>query len=396
MWYIGHGWLSIPAEVSNVDGERGALDNAGIIIRPAAMPADPIDAGAIKGRGARLRPDVRYLEVGREAFDDGWQREDEALPKLQTTVTIEHAKTIISHNQSPDVPFEQSINPYRGCEHGCSYCYARPAHAYMDLSPGLDFETRLFAKPQAAELLRQELAARNYACKPIALGTNTDAYQPIERDLRITRAILEVLAETRHPVTIVSKAALVERDLDLLAPMAADRLVQVFISVTTLDRELARRMEPRAAAPQRRLETLRRLAAAGVPAGVMFAPVIPGLNDDALEAVLAAAGETGCRHAGYVMLRLPREVNPLFQDWLAVHYPLKAKRVMNRIRDLRDGRENDPAFGSRMTGTGIYARLIAARFARACKEQGLNRSRDDLETGLFRPPRGVGGQLELF
>ncbi len=357
----------------------------------AVTPKPP----ARKGRGAGLQPDPRYLDLVREAFADGWEDGDDPAPKLATTVTIEHAKTIITRNRSPDIPFEQSLNPYRGCEHGCSYCYARPAHAYLDLSPGLDFESRLFAKTDAPALLRAELAAPGYRCRPIALGGNTDAYQPIERRYRITRGVLEVLAETRHPVTIVTKSALVERDLDLLAALAARGLVQVFLSVTTLDRELARRMEPRAAAPQRRLTTVARLVEAGVPAGVMFAPVIPGLNDEALESVLEAAAGAGARHAGYVLLRLPREVNSIFQDWLNAHYPLKAGRVMSLLRDLRDGRDSDSTFGTRLTGTGVFASLIRARFDRACQRLALNRSRHDLDTTQFEPPRR-DGQLALF
>lgn len=358
-----------------------------------ARPAS--SSPARKGRGAGLAPDPRYLELAREAFDDGWGGGDEEAPRLATTVTVEHARTIVNRNRSPDIPFELSINPYRGCEHGCSYCYARPAHAFVDLSPGLDFESRLFAKPNAPALLRAELAAPGYRVSPIALGGNTDAYQPVERKLRITRGIVEVLSETRHPFTIVTKSALVERDLDLLALAATRGLVQVFLSITTLDRELARRMEPRAAAPQRRLQTLARLAAAGVPAGVMFAPAIPGLNDEDLEAVLEAASQAGACHAGYVLLRLPREVNPIFQDWLDRHYPLRARRVMGLVRAMRGGAESDSRFGSRLTGTGVFAQLIRARFARACARHGLDRSRHDLDTSQFIPPT-KDGQLTLF
>ncbi|MEQ8662331.1 MAG: PA0069 family radical SAM protein [Gammaproteobacteria bacterium] len=349
-----------------------------------------------KGRGATLRPDPRYLDTTREDFDDGWNTRDADAPPLRTTVTPERIASLLNRNDSPDIPFKQSINPYRGCEHGCVYCYARPAHAYVDLSPGLDFESRLFSKPDAANVLRRELARASYRCEPVALGANTDAYQPVERRLRITRAILEVLAECDHPLTIVTKSALVERDLDLLAPMAAKGLVQVFVSVTTLDRTLARLMEPRAAAPQRRLETLRRLAAVGVPAGVMFAPVVPALNDHELERVLEHAAQVGACHAGYVMLRLPREVNPLFKDWLATHYPLRYERVMGRIRELRGGAESDARFGSRLTGEGVWAGLLRQRFERACRAGGLNRSRHRLVTDLFRPPRTDTRQLELF
>lgn len=351
---------------------------------------------AIRGRGSTFRPDPRYGADTREAFDDGWGTADEVPPPLKTTVTEERVKSVINRNTSPDLPFNLSINPYRGCEHGCVYCYARPAHAYVDLSPGLDFESRLFSKPGAADVLRAELAKPGYVPEPISLGANTDAYQPVERRLRITRALIEVLAECRHPLTIVTKSALVERDIDLLAPMAADGLVQVFVSVTTLDRELARRMEPRAAAPERRIEAQRRLAEAGIPTGVMFAPVVPALNDHELEAVLERAAEAGCAHAGYVVLRLPREVNPLFKDWLASHYPLRYERVMGRIRELRDGRESDSRFGRRLKGQGVFAELIAQRFDRATRRLGLNRSRHALPTDLFRPPRTDTAQLELF
>ena len=349
-----------------------------------------------KGRGATFSPAPRYVELEREGFDDGWGSADEAPAALHTTVTEERVKSLINRNQSPDLPFNQSINPYRGCEHGCSYCYARPAHAYMDLSPGLDFESRLFSKPDAAAVLKRELAKPGYRCESIALGANTDAYQPIERRLRITRAIIEVLAECHHPFSIVTKSALVERDIDLLAPLAARNLVQVFISITTLDRELARRMEPRAAAPQRRLETQRRLAAAGIPTGVMFAPVIPALNDHELERVLEHAAQAGCRYAGYVMLRLPREVKPVFKDWLASHYPLKYEHVMHRIQDVRGGQESDSRFVQRMKGEGVFAELVAQRFARACRSLDLNRSRHQLDTQQFRAPQPDSPQLDLF
>ena len=334
---------------------------------------------------------------------------DDELPPLQTTVSIQQARTIISRNESPDIPFTQSINPYQGCEHGCVYCYARPSHAYLDLSPGLDFETKLFAKPNAAALLRAELAKPGYVCDPIALGTNTDPYQPIEREWKVTRSILEVLAETGHPFSIVTKSALVERDLDLIAPMAARNLARVYVSVTTLDRELARTLEPRAAAPQRRLATIRALAQAGVPVGVMVAPIIPQLNDRDLEAILEAAAAAGARHAGWVLLRLPREVAPLFRDWLDAHHPLRAEHVMSLVRQMRGGRDNDPRFGARMRGSGPYADLIEQRFALACRRFGLARDREPLDRTQFRPPavsasgprrpRGPGhrgGQLDLF
>lgn len=351
--------------------------------------------GVLKGRGAGLSPDARYLEERREPVDDGWEPEEPSAPPLRTTVTEERARSIIATNDSPDIGFEQSINPYRGCEHGCVYCYARPTHAWLDLSPGLDFESRLFAKTNAAERLREALARPGYRPRVIALGANTDPYQPIERQLRITRSVLEVLARHAHPVSIVTKSALVERDLDLLAPMAAAGLAQVHVSITTLQRPLARSLEPRATAPQRRVQTLARLAAAGVPAGVMFAPVIPGLNEHELEAVLAAAAEAGARHAGYVMLRLPREVAPLFRQWLQDHAPLRAEKVMNRIRDIRGGRDNDARFGTRQRGEGVYAALVRQRFRRACARHGLDEAPRTLDSSRFTPP-AVDGQLSLW
>ena len=358
------------------------------------MKKDTIN-NVIRGRGTTESPDTRFLDTTRNAVDDGWDGMD--LPEaVQTTVTQEHPKTIISHNQSPDIPFEASINPYRGCEHGCIYCYARPSHAYMDLSPGIDFETRLFAKPEAAKLLRAELSKRNYKCTPIALGSNTDPYQPIERDWQITRSLLEVLNEFNHPLTIVTKSCLVERDLDILTELARKRLIQVFVSVTTLDGDLARKMEPRATAPWRRLETISKLKQAGVPVGVMFAPVIPVLNDPEMETVLTRAAEAGAISAGYVMLRLPHEVKQLFRTWLQTHYPLKASHVMNRVRDIRGGRDNDPEFASRMRGTGIYAAIIEQRFRAICERLGLNRTEVLLETSLFRRTAKQKNQIELF
>jgi DNA repair photolyase len=349
-----------------------------------------------KGRGASFNPHPRYLAERREAFDDGWTEADGKPLPLSTTVTVEQARTIITRNDSPDVPFTASINPYRGCEHGCIYCYARPTHAYLDLSPGLDFESKLFAKTNAPERLRQELRKPGYRCEFIALGANTDPYQPIEREYRITRAIIEVLAECHHPLAIVTKSSLIERDLDLLAPMAEKNLIEVFISITTLDHALARRMEPRTTAPKRRLETLRHLSHAGIPTGVMFAPVIPVLNDSEMERVLEAAAGSGARFAGYVIVRLPHEIKDLFKQWLEDHQPLKAQHVMNRIRDLRGGKENDPQFGSRMSGTGIYAQLIHQRFELACRRLSLNRSKHTLDTTQFRPPAMHADQITLF
>lgn len=349
----------------------------------------------VKGRGTSNAVDARYLEYQRGSFDDGWDDPVES-PPIRTTVTVERSRTIINRNNSPDIPFEASINPYRGCEHGCVYCYARPAHAYMDLSPGIDFESKLFAKPDAPELLRRELAKPGYHCTPIALGSNTDPYQPIERDWRITRQIIEVLAECDHPLTIVTKSWGVERDIDLLAPMAEKNLVQVFVSVTTLDHSLVRKLEPRATAPEKRLATLKHLHDAGIPTGVMFAPVIPVLNDTEMETILDKAATTGVQNAGYVMLRLPHEIKHLFREWLENHYPLKAEHVMNLVRDIRGGRENDPRFKSRMRGEGVYADIINKRFNKTCKRLGLNREYVSLDTTLFKPPLKQTAQLQLF
>jgi DNA repair photolyase len=353
---------------------------------------------AHKARGALSYAPGRFETDAREPVDDGWTPDDEPAAALETTVTEERARSIVSRNDSPDIPFEQSINAYRGCEHGCVYCFARPTHAYLELSPGLDFESRIFAKTNAAERLRAELAKPAYVAKPIAFGTNTDCYQPAERQYRIMRQILEVLAECEHPLSIVTKSALVERDLDLLAPMAAKGLVKVYVSINTLDRSLARRLEPRAASPQRRLDTLRALARAGVPRGVMVAPVIPALTDKSIEEVLEAAAAAGAGAAGYIVLRLPHEVKPIFKEWLAAHYPLRAEHVMSVVRQIRGGRDNDPSFGTRMSGTGNYAELIGQRFELACKRFGLNKERrgeQPLDCTRFRRP-SAGGQMSLF
>ncbi|MHB1140341.1 MAG: PA0069 family radical SAM protein [Sulfuricaulis sp.] len=346
-----------------------------------------------KGRGAVSNPESRFEKLNRDPCDDGWATEEE-IPPLKTTVRLEQCRTIIAHNDSPDIPFDQSINPYRGCEHGCVYCYARPSHAYAGLSPGLDFETKLFAKTNAAERLRAELAKPGYVCRPLALGSNTDPYQPIERRYRLMRQILEVLAECEHPLTIVTKSALIERDLDLLAPLARKRLVHAFISITTLNRSLARRLEPRAAAPARRLEAVQRLAAAGVPVGVMVAPVIPALNDHDIENILEQARAAGAGGAGYVLLRLPHEVKGLFREWLARHEPLRAEHVMSLVQGTRGGRDNDPNFGTRMRGTGAVADLIENRFAVACRRLGFN-DEHELDCTRFRAP-ATGPQLALF
>ncbi len=356
----------------------------------------PLPAAPRKGRGAIGNPTGRFEAERRYAIDDGWGSGDEEAPPLATTVTLDASRTVITRNASPDISFDRSINPYRGCEHGCIYCYARPSHAYLGLSPGLDFEARLFAKPDAARILERELGDPKYRCRVIALGTNTDPYQPIERRFRITRQILEVLAACSHPVGIVTKSALVLRDIDILAPMAERRLAKVFVSVTTLDRRLARRMEPRAAAPERRLETIRGLSQAGIPVGVMAAPMIPALNDAELERILEAAAQAGARSAGYVLLRLPHEIKDLFQEWLEAHEPLKAEHVMSLVRETRGGRLYDSTYGIRMRGTGPYAELLAKRFRRACKRLGLNLSEGSLDTTRFRPPVRQGTQLSLF
>ena len=341
----------------------------------------------------------RFETVAREAFDDGWTPEEADTRELKTSVAIERARSIVSHNDSPDVGFSQSINPYRGCEHGCVYCYARPSHAYLELSPGLDFETKLFAKTNAAELLRAELARPGYKPSPIALGANTDCYQPIERKYRITRQILEVLAGCEHPVTMVTKSALVERDLDILGPMGRKNLVKVLVSIGTLDRELARRLEPRAASPQRRLDVVRKLNESGVPCGVMIAALIPALNDKTMENVVEAAAAAGAKEAAYVILRLPYELKEVFKEWLAEHYPQRAQHVMSIVRQMRGGRDNDPCFGTRMSGTGNYAELIEKRFELACRRFGLNRREaPDLDCSRFSPPAPspAGGQLQLL
>jgi DNA repair photolyase len=349
-----------------------------------------------KGRGATFNPKVRFEATAAEPFDDGWGSLDEVLlERPRTEVLPDASRSVIARNQSPDIPFEQSINPYRGCEHGCIYCYARPSHAYLGLSPGLDFETRIFAKHDAASLLEQELARPGYRCRTIALGANTDPYQPLERRLKITRGILEVLARCRHPVGIVTKSAAVVRDLDLLGAMAADGLARVGISVTTLDPALARTLEPRAAAPRRRLEAIAAVAGAGVPVTVMVAPVIPGLTDHEIETVMERAAEAGANHASFTLLRLPYEIKELFTEWLRAHAPLKAERVLSLIRQCRGGRLNDAAFGRRMRGEGAYAELIERRVVLARRRLGLDRARPELRTDLFVPP-GSERQLRLL
>jgi DNA repair photolyase len=352
---------------------------------------------ARKGRGATLNPEGRFERHAREPFDDGWGGLDALAdePGPATEVFADHARTIIARNDSPDIPFDRSINPYRGCEHGCVYCYARPSHGHLGLSSGLDFETKIFVKHEAASLLRQELARPGYACRPISLGANTDPYQPLERRLLVTRRVLEVLAEARHPVGIVTKSALVTRDLDLLRVMARDGLVRVYLSVTTLDPRIARTLEPRAAAPHRRLEAVRALAGAGVTTGVMVAPIVPALTDPEIEAILEAAAEAGASSAGYVLVRLPHEVKELFRAWLEAHFPARAAHVLSLVRQYRDGRLNDPGFGSRMRGEGVFAELVAQRFRKACARLGFDRRQLPQRTDLFRPPRD-DGQIGLF
>lgn len=356
--------------------------------RPAGLPPK-------RGRGAQSNESGRFEPHVRITEDDGWGSAEDA-PRLLTTITVERPKTIITRNDSPDISFDRSINPYRGCEHGCIYCFARPTHAYMGLSPGLDFESRLFVKPDAAVLLERELAAKSYQPKTIAIGTNTDPYQPIEREHRIMRQVLEVLARTNHPVGIVTKSALVLRDLDLLQPMAEKGLVKVALSVTTLDPVLARRMEPRAATPQRRLATIAALAEAGIPTTVMVAPIIPGLTDAEIETILTRAHAAGAREAGYVMLRLPLELRDLFSEWLLAHYPDKFRHIMSLVRSVRDGKTYDATFGKRMTGSGPYAWMIGRRFEAAAAKIGFGRTRLKLRNDLFQPPARMGEQLRLF
>ncbi|WP_255565122.1 PA0069 family radical SAM protein [Methylovirgula sp. HY1] len=348
-----------------------------------------------RGRGAHSNDSGRYEKQARIAEDDGWNTIEE-IPPLATTVTFERPKTIITRNDSPDISFDRSINPYRGCEHGCIYCFARPTHAYMGLSPGLDFESKLFAKADAASLLERELAAQNYQPKTIAIGTNTDPYQPIERQHLVMRHVLEVLARTNHPVGIVTKSALILRDLDLLKPMAEKGLVKVALSVTTLDPLLARRMEPRAATPDRRLATIEALAKAGIPTSVLVAPIIPGLNDAEIETILTRAHAAGAREAGYVMLRLPLELRDLFGEWLLAHYPDKFRHVLALVRSVREGKTYDATFGKRMTGSGPYAWMIGRRFEAAVAKLGFAKTKLKLRHDLFQPPARIGEQLKLF
>ena len=351
---------------------------------------------AMKGRGARSNDSGRYEADRREDFDDGWTDQDEAAAPLRTTLSPEHARTIIARNTSPDVGFDRSINPYKGCEHGCIYCYARPSHAWMGLSPGLDFESRIFFKPEAARLLEQELAKPRYVCKRIHIGGNTDPYQPVERETLSTRSILLVMQRFRQPFSIITKSVLIARDADILGPMGREGLASAFVSITTLDRGLARAMEPRASTPAKRLEAISRLADAGVPVGVGFAPVIPGLNDHEMEAILEAAQKAGATSAMYVTLRLPLEIKDLFREWLADARPERAARVMSLIRQTRGGKDYDPDWAQRMKGTGPVADLIAARFKAAIKRYGLDTPRAPLDVTQFRVPPDMRPQMDLF
>jgi DNA repair photolyase len=355
----------------------------------------PFAAAARRGRGALTNASGRFEPETRIPENDGWDLPEE-LPPLRTVVTQERAKTIITRNDSPDISFDRSINPYRGCEHGCVYCYARPTHAYLGLSAGLDFETRLFSKTNAAALLERELSAPGYQPKTIAIGTNTDPYQPIERTEKVMRQVLEVLSRANHPVGIVTKSALIARDIDILAPMAEKGLAKVALSVTTLDPVLARKLEPRASSPARRLDAMRRLAEAGIPTAVMVAPIIPSINDAEIEAVLDRAQAMGAREAGYVMLRLPLEVRDIFAEWLMTHYPGKLRHVLSLVRSVRDGKMYDSTFGKRMTGSGPYAWMIGRRFEAAAARLGMSKSRIPLRCDLFARPARQGEQLQLL
>jgi hypothetical protein len=359
------------------------------------LSVDGVEADRRRGRGAVTNVSGRFEPIARVAEDDGWESLAE-LPVFKTTITNEKPRTIITTNQSPDIPFDRSINPYRGCEHGCIYCFARPTHAYLGLSPGLDFESKLYAKEGAADLLERELSAPSYSPRMIAIGTNTDPYQPIERERKIMRSLLEVLAKFKHPVGIVTKSALVARDIDILGPMSTLGLVKVHVSITTLDPTLARQMEPRAATPSKRLETVSRLIDAGIPTGVMVAPLIPSLNDHEIERILESARDAGALEANYIFLRLPLEIRDLFREWLLEHHPGKLRHVLSLVQTARGGKDYVARFGERMTGEGPYAELIAQRFRLATERLGLNRHRLRLKTDLFERPVRTGDQMSLF
>lgn len=377
--------------------DKAAFSGGGVPLAHAVIEESGlrVDAERRRGRGAGVNPSGRYEPVSRHIFDDGWNSLED-LPPFKTQVQTEKPQTIITRNDSPDIGFDRSINPYRGCEHGCVYCYARPSHAYMGMSPGLDFETRLFAKPDAARLLERELAKPGYQPRTIAIGTNTDPYQPVERQWRIMREVLEVLEAHNHPVGIITKSALVTRDADILSRMAEKGLAKVALSLTTLDRKLARMMEPRAATPPKRLQAMRELADAGIPVSTMVAPVIPALNDQEVERILESAYEAGAREAGYIILRLPLEVAPIFKDWLLRNYPDRYRHVLSLVRSMRDGKDYDAEWGKRMKGTGPYAWQIGRRFEIAAKRLGFNTTRRRLRTDLFKPPVQAGEQLSLL
>ena len=378
------------ADLAAFKDGRSAMANA--IIDESRLR---VDGERRRGRGAGVNPSGRFEVFSRQVFDDGWSSLDE-LPAFKTQVQVEKPRTIITRNDSPDISFDRSINPYRGCEHGCVYCFARPTHSYMGLSPGLDFESKLFAKPDAAKLLDKELSKEGYQPRTIAIGTNTDPYQPIEKQWRIMREILEVLDARNHPVGIVTKSALVTRDIDILSRMAERGLAKVALSVTTLDRILARTMEPRASTPTKRLEAIRQLTDAGIPASVMVAPIVPGLTDQEIEKILDAARAAGAQDAGYVLLRLPLEVSPIFKDWLLRHYPDRYRHVMSLVRSMRDGKDYDSEWGKRMRGTGPYAWQIGRRFEIAARRLGLNARRTSLRTDLFVQAEKKNEQLMLL
>jgi DNA repair photolyase len=370
---------------------------------PDPAPEARMPSLARHGRGATLNPKVRFDAQGASPFDDGWETLEAfaELPKLATTLTRDASRSAISWNTSPDIGFDRAVNPYRGCEHGCIYCYARPTHAYLGLSPGLDFETKLIFKPDVAELLEKELRKPGYTARTMTLGSNTDPYQPVERTLKLTRSVLEVLDRFNHPVGIVTKSAGVLRDLDILSSMATRKLVRVYLSVTTLDDKLARTMEPRAAAPQRRLQAIAELTRAGVPTGVLAAPMIPGLNDAEMERILEASARAGARHAGYVLLRLPHELRQMFEDWLQTHMPERAAHVLSLIRETRSGALSDARFHHRFAGQGVYADLLLRRFARAARQWGLDEAREGLDCTKFAVPQPAGrsvatAQMSLF
>ncbi|MCC0026177.1 MAG: PA0069 family radical SAM protein [Brucellaceae bacterium] len=371
---------------------EGGVDMANALINASGMR---LDEARRRGRASAINPTGRYEALSRHVFDDGWDLDEELAP-FQTTTQVEKPRTIITRNSSPDISFDRSINPYRGCEHGCVYCFARPTHAFMGLSAGLDFESKLFAKPDAPKLLVRELARKGYDPRTIAIGTNTDPYQPIERKWRIMREVLEVLEAANHPVGIVTKSALVLRDMDILKRMAAKGLVKVALSVTTLDHRLSRTMEPRAASPTRRLEAMKRLSEAGIPVSVMAAPLIPGLNDHEVERILDSAAAAGATEAGFIILRLPLEVAPVFKEWLLRHYPDRYRHVLSLIRSMRDGKDYDAEWGRRMKGKGPYAWQIGRRFEIAARRLGLNTAKLRLRTDLFTPPEPEGQQLSLL